>query len=78
MRLICKKEHKHNGEVHFTIGNIYDVIEYKHQIYKFIVKGNIGHNLGFTLYSKYRYIWDYFISPTEWRELQLNSILDEI
>ena len=44
-------------------------------IYSFTTEN--GQNMWVTDSTTYFYIWDFFINPSEWREQQLNSILDE-
>ena len=77
MKLFCKKGHKFHNKEHLIIGNVYEIKEISQLLYKFVAKTETGDNIGFSLDKRHFYIWDYFINPAEWREQQLNSILDE-
>jgi hypothetical protein len=84
-KIVCKAINTptNNGRQPLTINSIYE-IEYVNDNsligsnrIDFTIKGDNG---DYTIMSNDRtffYIWDYFYSAAEWREKQINSILED-
>ena len=88
-RLICRNDiiylsHKNiffitngvrsNNDIAFIKDNLYTIIGVNYSIH---IKDEYGEIWYFNnKKGNDYYLYDYFISPSEWRELQINSILD--
>ena len=70
MKLTCKNGKISSATEPLIEGNVYEL--------KLECKGIWSVEDTFVSdYPKLYYIWDHFISPAEWREQQINSILDD-
>lgn len=85
-KIVCKATNTltHNGYGQpLTINSMYE-IEYVNDNsligstrIDFTIKGDNGHYAVFSDDRAYFYIWDYFYSAAEWRDKQINSILED-
>ena len=77
IKAFCIKEHKYRGTKHLTIGKIYDLEKCTGPIYTHIVLGDNNDNVSFSLKQNYYYVWDYFKPIADWRNEQIDKILED-
>lgn len=83
--LLCKESFYFDGELIYESGKTYEidnfekrpdgtVIHFKNSHWAFwYVNNNLKHNNRYFTW----YVWTYFYTPAELRELKINSILDD-
>ena len=81
IKAICIKGYKYNGIRHLTIGNIYDledmsiIDELATSEYSTITDNN--DTMFFSMEKTFFYVWNYFKLLADWRNEQINSILED-
>jgi hypothetical protein len=83
--LLCKEDFYDYNEVFFQKGNYYEIINFKKLCCSIIInldspydgglwyEHNNHNDVGFEKY----YVWNYFYSPAEIREMRINQILED-